>query len=239
MGNILTVMGMSRTVMAVASSDNPLVGLMGLLGFPIDEQTPEYTLQDLRAEMQGQFDQPWSYMDQVALLQAGANSQTARVQITRFIETPDAELQNSLIENADRGLIETIGLATGGISTASSLEALSRAILAVTEALAVRMAVVEIAEDSAFGKDSVQQRIARARDFFARAEGYFETARENYIGSDPVDVGYSVDRHNGRMRKGFEFDSTLDGDEVQDVLRDELGLWQSVEQSGGVSSLYI
>lgn len=185
--SMFSLVSLGIDIVEALASDDPGEALLGILGIDIGTE-PEYRLEDLRLELFDKIEDEVGNTIMAHIADATATTATARDAISTFLEDPSEARTETIIHTANDALNKAIAQAEAALSAASNPHAISAAIMAVTEALAVRMAVVEAAQDGAWGKETVQQQIEKAVAFFDNAKSVYGGLKQDYIDSNPVKV---------------------------------------------------
>lgn len=211
---VLSAVSFGVDLVNALASDDPGAALLAMIGIDLGGGRAEYTIEDLREEMIAEIGKVMGQASLIALNQAEAAAKTAEVQLKTFLEAPSDAQRETVIEKAQEGLQATLKIANGIVDDPDSAASLSAAIMAVNEALAVRMAVVEMVQDGGWGMTVVQQEIREAAAFFDRAQAAYEDLRDAFLASDPVKVAY-VDNPGHFAWDGFK----VSGADVEDACR--------------------
>ncbi|MCR9110427.1 MAG: hypothetical protein NXH94_16220, partial [Rhodobacteraceae bacterium] len=179
------LVSLASNVISALSSDDPANALLAIIGLNFGGEA-EYTLSDLRSELFDVIAEQQDSMGLLALTQAQATTSIAMQQIAMFREDKSEINAEALIATADKAFFEAINYGETCISELTSPTTISAAIAIVSEALAVRMAVVEEAQDGAWGKDSIKALISEAKAFFDFAETKYQQERDAYLKTNPV-----------------------------------------------------
>ncbi len=217
-GDFSTALGMvslAANVVSALASDDPGTALLAIIGLDVGNE-PEYTLGDLRSEMMTKMDEQNDIASFMHLAYAESKTEKAMHQIQMYREDSSEVSAKDLISTADFAYFEARTFAETVLQNVDSPTAISAAINVFAEALAVRMAVVEVAQEGAWGKGSIQKIIVEADSFFNMAEAKYQQSRDSFLDQNPVKVGGGTPHpHTGITQIDYSADKDL-----RDAFRD-------------------
>ena len=129
-------------------------------------------------------------MGLIALTSATAKTEQVKQQMTMYHEDPSQVSVETIIETADAAIFEAMEFGSTLLEQNSSPLTIAAAISAVTEALTARMAVVEVAQDGAWGMKSVINIVKDAQEFFTKAQAAYAYVHDAYV--ENIDIGSVV-----------------------------------------------